>query len=337
VDPQRISLAIADRFYKHFVAAALHTERPPDHHGRKGSTSPFTGGGSMSFFQVGTENSGAIDLYYEDHGSGAPVVLIHGFPLSGRSWEKQSIALLDAGYRVITYDRRGFGASSQPVKGYDYDTFAEDLSKLINHLDLRDATIVGFSMGGGEVARYLGKFGSGRIGKAAILSGIPPFLLKSDENPAGVDAATIRGLQDAIASDRLAYLTAFLKDFYNLDTFLGNRISEEVVHDSWNVASGASPKGTFECPPTWIGDFRQDLARFDVPTLVMHGTADRILPIDATGRRTARMIKGSQYVEVEGAPHGMLWTHADVINRTLLDFLAGRPVGAQAASAAGVA
>jgi len=196
---------------------------------------------------------------------------------------------------------------------------------------------VGFSMGGGEVARYLGKYGSKRINKAVILSGIPPFLLKSAENPAGVDAATIRGLQDAIANDRLAYLTAFFKDFYNLDTFLGNRISEEVVHDSWNIASGASPKGTHECPPTWIDDFRQDLAKFDVPTLVMHGTADRILPIDATGRRTQQMITASQYVEVEGAPHGMLWTHADIVNRTLLDFLAGRKVGTEAASAAGVA
>jgi pimeloyl-ACP methyl ester carboxylesterase len=291
----------------------------------------------MSLLRVGTENSGAIDLYYEDHGSGAPVVLIHGFPLSGRSWEKQALALLGEGYRVVTYDRRGFGASSQPTSGYDYDTFADDLNSLISHLDLRDATIVGFSMGGGEVARYIGKHGAERISKAAILSGIPPFLSKSPENPSGVDGATIRGLQDAIAGDRLAYLTAFFKDFYNLDTFLGSRISEEVVRDSWNVASGASPKGTYECPPTWVTDFREDLARFDVPTLVMHGTADRILPIDATGRRTHQMIRGSQLVEVEGAPHGMLWTHADVINRTLVDFLAGRPVGTQAASAAGVA
>ncbi len=289
----------------------------------------------MSFVRVGTENSEAIDLYYEDHGSGAPVVLIHGFPLSGRSWEKQALALLQEGYRVVTYDRRGFGASSQPTRGYDYDTFADDLNAVINHLDLRGATLAGFSMGGGEVARYLGKYGSERVSKAAILSGITPFLLKSEENPSGVDEATIRGLQDAIAGDRLAFLTGFFKDFYNLDTFLGNRISEEVVRDSWNVASGASPKGTYDCPPTWISDFREDLARFDVPTLVMQGTADRILPIDATGRRSHRMIKGSQMVEVEGAPHGMLWTHADVVNRTLVDFLAGRPVGAQAAVAAG--
>jgi non-heme chloroperoxidase len=291
----------------------------------------------MSFVRVGTENSGDIDLYYEDHGSGAPVVLIHGFPLSGRSWEKQRLALVREGYRVITYDRRGFGSSSQPAFGYDYDTFADDLNKLINHLDLRDATIAGFSMGGGEVARYLGKYGSGRISKAAIISGIPPYLLKTAENPSGVDEATISGIQDAIANDRLAFLTAFFKDFYNLDTFLGKRISEEVVRDSWNVASGASPKGTYDCPPTWVTDFREDLAKVDVPTLVMQGTADRILPIDATARRTHPMIKGSRLVEVEGAPHGMLWTHADVVNQTLVDFLAGRPVGVEAASAAGVA
>jgi non-heme chloroperoxidase len=291
----------------------------------------------MGFLRVGTETSEAIELYYEDHGSGTPVVLIHGFPLSGRSWEKQVVALLREGYRVVTYDRRGFGGSSQPTSGYDYDTFADDLNKVINHLDLRGATIAGFSMGGGEVARYLGKYGSERISKAAIISGIPPFLLKSAENPSGVDEATIRGIQDAIAKDRFAFLTGFYKDFYNLDTFLGNRVSEDAVRDSWNVGSGASPKGTYDCPPTWITDFREDVARIDVPTLVMQGTADRILPIDATARRSHQMIKGSQLVEVEGAPHGMLWTHADVVNRTLVDFLAGRPVGAEATSAAGVA
>jgi len=277
------------------------------------------------------------DSYYEDHGSGTPVVLIHGFPLSGRSWEKQTVALLGAGYRVIAYDRRGFGKSSQPASGYDYDTFAEDLHKVMTKLDLRGAALVGFSMGGGEVARYIGKYGTDRVSKAAILSGIPPFLKKTADNPSGVDDAAIRGIQDAIAKDRLAFLTGFFKDFYNLDTFLGKRISEEVVRDSWNVGSGASPKGTYECPPTWVTDFRKDLARVDVPTLVMQGDADRILPIAATGTRTHEAIKGSQLVVVEGAPHGMLWTHGDQVSETLVGFLAGRPVGALATARVGSA
>jgi non-heme chloroperoxidase len=283
----------------------------------------------MSFISVGKENSESIDLYYEDHGAGTPVVLIHGFPLSGRSWEKQTLALLREGYRVITYDRRGFGASSQPTSGYDYDTFAADLDKVMTQLDLRDVTLVGFSMGGGEVARYLGAYGADRVNKAAILSGIPPFLLKTPDNPSGLDDNAVRGIQETIAKDRLAFLTGFFKDFYNLDTFLGNRISDEVVHDSWNVASGASPKGTYDCPPTWVTDFRQDVARIDVPTLVMQGDADRILPVAATGSRTHDAIEGSQLVIVEGAPHGMLWTHADQVNRTLVDFLAGRAVGTE--------
>jgi len=291
----------------------------------------------MSFISVGKENSESIDLYYEDHGSGTPVVLIHGFPLSGRSWEKQTVALLGAGYRVIAYDRRGFGKSSQPTSGYDYDSFAEDLHKVMTKLDLRGAALVGFSMGGGEVARYIGKYGTDRISKAAILSGIPPFLKKANDNPSGVDDNGIRGIQDAIAKDRLAFLTGFFKDFYNLDTFLGNRISEEVVRDSWNVASGASPKGTYDCPPTWVTDFRKDLARIEVPTLVMQGDADRILAIAATGMRTHEAIKGSQLVVVEGAPHGMLWTHGDQVSETLVGFLAGRPVGALATARVGSA
>jgi len=290
----------------------------------------------MGYINVGKENSTSIDLHYEDHGSGKPVVLIHGFPLSGRSWEKQAIALLQAGYRVITYDRRGFGDSSQPTSGYDYDTFAEDLHKLITKLELRDLTLVGFSMGGGEVARYVGKYGSDRISKVGILSGIPPYLLKTADNPTGIDDAAVRGIQQSIKKDRLAFLTGFFKDFYNLDTFLGNRISEEVVRDSWNVAAGASPKGTFDCPPTWVSDFRKDLARVDVPALVMQGDADRILPITATGLRTAQAIKGSQLVVVKGAPHGMLWTHADQISETLVNFLAGKPVAAAAPVSAGV-
>jgi non-heme chloroperoxidase len=288
----------------------------------------------MGFINVGKENTDSINLYYEDHGSGKPIVMIHGFPLSGRSWEKQRTALVREGYRVITYDRRGFGQSSQPAFGYDYDTFAADLNQLMTKLDLRDVTLVGFSMGGGEVARYIGKYGSDRISRAAILSGLTPYLLKSSDNPGALDENAVRGMQQTIAKDRFAYLTAFFKDFYNLDKFLGNRISEDVVHDSWNVASMASPRGTFDCPQSWVEDFRKDVASINVPTLVMQGDADRILPIAATGARTHEAIKGSQYVVLEGAPHGMLWTHADQVNKTLVDFCAGRAVSTQTAKAA---
>lgn len=287
----------------------------------------------MGYVNVGKENSEPIDLYYEDHGSGAPIVLIHGFPLSGRSWEKQRAALLDAGHRVITYDRRGFGQSSQPTTGYDYDTFASDLDKLLSHLNLRDVTLAGFSMGGGEVARYMGKYGSrplSRVSKVAILSGVPPYLLKSPDHPeGGLDEAGIKGMQQQIRQDRFAFLRGFFDDFYNVDQFLGKRISKDDLHDSWNVAAGASPEGTYFCPPTWVEDFRQDLAKINKPTLVMQGTADRILPIGSTGNLTRQMVKGSQYVQIDGAPHGMLWTHADEVNKALLDFIAGRPVGGQ--------
>jgi non-heme chloroperoxidase len=288
----------------------------------------------MGFINVGKENTDSIDLYYEDHGSGAPVVLIHGYPLSGRSWEKQRMALVREGHRVITYDRRGFGQSSQPAFGYDYDTFAEDLNHVMTKLDLRDVTLVGFSMGGGEVARYIGKYGAGRVSKVAILSGVTPYLLKTADNPGALDENAVRGFQESIAKDRLAFLTGFFKDFYNLDKLLGNRISEDVVHDSWNVASMASPRGTYDCPQSWVTDFRKDVASIKVPTLVMQGNADRILPLAATGARTHEAIKGSQYVVIEGAPHGMLWTHADEVNKGLIDFMAGRPVGREVARSA---
>src|SRR5438132_6479808 len=188
----------------------------------------------MPYVRVGKENSTDLELDYADHGSGDPVVLIHGYPLSGSSWEKQLPVLLESGHRVITYDRRGFGKSSQPTTGYDYDTFADDLHKLITKLDLRDVTLVGFSMGGGEVARYIGKYGTGRVSKAAIISGITPYLLKTAENPGPLDQAAVQGIQGAIAKDRLAFLTGWNQNFYNLDTLLGKRISEEVVRDSWN-------------------------------------------------------------------------------------------------------
>jgi non-heme chloroperoxidase len=275
----------------------------------------------MPFITVGKENSGNIDLYYEDHGTGEPVVLVHGWPLSGASWEKQLPVLLNAGHRVITYDRRGFGRSSQPVFGYDYDTFSEDLHKLITQLGLRNITLVGFSMGGGEVARYLGTHGSERVKQAVFIASIPPFLLKGDDNPAGVDGKVFQGIEQAIVADRPAFLTGFLKDFYNVDVLGGKQISEQAVQLSWNVAAGASPKGTLDCVSAWLTDFRNDLKRIDVPTLVIHGDADRILPISATGKRTAELVKGSKLVVIEGGPHGLTWTHADRVNRELLAFV----------------
>ncbi len=274
----------------------------------------------MNYINVGKENSGNIDVYYEDHGTGKPVVLIHGWPLSGASWEKQVPVLLNAGYRVITYDRRGFGKSSQPMSGYDYDTFAEDLNKLMMKLDLYNAILVGFSMGGGEVARYLGKYGSKRVERVVFLSSVPPFLLKTPDNASGVDESIFDGIKKAIAADRLAFLSKFFSDFYNVDVLGGKRVSDQVVQFSWNIAAGASPKGTLDCVQAWLTDFRKDLTRIDVPTLIIQGDADRILPIDATGRRLHEAIKGSRYVEIKDGPHGIIWTHSEEVNRELLAF-----------------
>jgi non-heme chloroperoxidase len=275
----------------------------------------------MPYAAVGKENSGDIELYYEDHGSGQPIVLIHGYPLSGASWEKQVPVLLDAGYRVITYDRRGFGKSSQPTAGYNYDTFAEDLHKLVTHLKLHDFTLVGFSMGGGEVARYIGKYGSKSVSKAVIISGVPPYLLKTGDNPEGVDASVFAGIEKAVAADRYAFFTGFFQNFYNTDLLLGKRVSEEVVRASWNVAACASARASLACVATWHEDFRKDLARIDVPTLVIQGDADRILPITASGLRTAKLIQGARLLVVKGGPHCILWTHAEEVNAELLSFL----------------
>ena len=275
----------------------------------------------MPYVNVGKENSGSIDLYYEDHGSGQPVVLIHGYPLSGASWEKQVAALLAAGHRVITYDRRGFGKSSQPTTGYNYDTFAEDLHKLLNHLELRNFSLVGFSMGGGEVARYLGKHGSKGVTKAVFISSVPPFLLKTADNPEGVDRSVFDGIEKAVAADRYAFFTEFFKNFYNTDQLLGKRVSEQAVQASWNLAAGASATASLACVPTWYEDFRQDLARIDVPALVIHGDADRIVPIAASGDRTAKLIKGARLVTVKDGPHCISWTHAQEVNTELVNFL----------------
>ncbi|MCX2927098.1 alpha/beta fold hydrolase [Streptomyces sp. NEAU-W12] len=276
----------------------------------------------MPHITVGRENSTDIDLYYEDHGSGQPVVLIHGFPLDGHSWEKQSAALLDAGYRVITYDRRGFGRSSLPTSGYDYDTFAADLNTVLETLDVSDAVLVGFSMGTGEVARHASRFGSGRIAKVVFLCSLGPFLLKTDDNPAGAAPREFfEGISASVKADRYAFYTSFFKDFYNLDENLGSRISPEAVRNSWCTAASGGFFAAAAAPMTWFTDFRGDIPAIDVPALILHGTADNILPVDSTGRPFHRALPGAEYVEIEGAPHGLLWTHAEEVNEALLSFL----------------
>jgi peroxiredoxin len=277
----------------------------------------------MAFITVGQENSTNIELYYEDHGLGQPVVLIHGYPLNGRSWEKQEAALLDAGYRVIAYDRRGFGQSSQPTVGYDYDTFAADLKVLLDTLDLREAVLVGFSMGTGEVARYLGSYGSDRVAKAVFLGSLEPYLLQADDNPAGVPQSVFDEIAQSATADRYDWFDNFFINFYNTDETLGSRISDAALRGSWNVAAGASWFASSAVVPTWLTDFRDDIPKIDVPTLIVHGTADRILPIDSTGRPFSKLMPEAEYVELEGAPHGMLWTHAVEVNDALLRFLAG--------------
>ena len=276
----------------------------------------------MSYVDVGKENSTSIHLYYEDHGSGQPVVLIHGYPLSSASWEKQVPELLKAGYRVIAYDRRGFGKSSLPTTGYNYDTFAADLRQLVTKLKLKNFVLVGFSMGGGEVARYIGNYGSKDVSKAVIIGGVPPYLLKTGENPEGVDKAVFDGIEKAVAADRYAFFTQFFKDFYNTDVHLGKRVSQEAVQASWNTAAIASATASLACVPTWYEDFRKDVAKIDVPTLVIHGDSDRIVPFASAGQRTAKLIKGAELVVIKEGPHNNAWTHAEEVNDALLKFLA---------------
>jgi non-heme chloroperoxidase len=270
---------------------------------------------------VGSENDVAIEIHYEDHGSGDPVVLIHGYPLNGNSWERQERELLAKGYRVVSYDRRGFGRSSQPTIGYDYDTFAADLNALLEHLDLSDIVLVGFSMGTGEVTRYLGSYGSARVRKAALLGAIPPYLRKTEDNPEGVEGEVFEGIKAAIAADRYAWFKDFFDNFYNTDKLMPERISEEAWQASFNVAAGASPFASYACVDTWLTDFRGDLAKIDVPVLVVHGTDDRILPFEATAARLPDLIDDVKLVAVEGGPHNIAWTHPDEVNEALLEFI----------------
>lgn len=285
----------------------------------------------MGTITVGQENSTSIDLYYEDHGSGPAVVLLSGWPLDSRSWEPQIHPLLAAGNRVIAYDRRGFGRSSRPTEGYNFDTLAADLDTLLTQLDLHDVTLIGFSLGTGELARYIGTYGTDRLAACVFIESLAPSFIKSDENPNGVDQAGVDGVQQAILHDRPAWLTGLLGDFLNLDDYLGKRVSEETVRNNWNAGADASPYATWACVVTWLEDFHEDIKRIDIPTLILHGTADRILSLEGQGRRLHAALPDAKYVEIEGGPHVMCVTHAQEVNRELLAFI-GQPAAVGASS-----
>jgi non-heme chloroperoxidase len=279
----------------------------------------------MPYVTVGLENGEDIRIHYNDHGSGRPIVLIHGYPLDGNSWERQERVLLAEGYRCISYDRRGFGRSSQPVIGYDYDTFAADLKALLDHLALgEDIVLAGFSMGTGEVTRYLGNYGSAGVSRAALFGVIPPFLLRTDDNPKGVPGEVFDGIQQAVIADRYKWFDDFFANFYNTDVLAPERIGDAALRASFQVAAGASPHASYACVDTWLTDFRGDLPKIDIPTLVVHGTADRILPFEATAARLRdeQLITDLEVVEVADGPHNIGWTHPDEVNSALLRFLA---------------
>jgi non-heme chloroperoxidase len=275
----------------------------------------------MGFVNVGWENSTPIDLYYEDHGSGLPVVLIHGWPLNGDAWEKQTAALLAAGHRVITYDRRGFGRSSKPGTGYNYDTFAADLDVLLNKLNLANVSLVGHSMGTGEITRYIGKYGTKRLRKVVLIGTLGPYLVKALDNPEGIDASVFSGIQAGIKADRPVAMMEFLKNFYSVGGADGELVSERVIEANWTVAIAASSIATVACVDAWIEDFRGDISRNDLPTMIIHGDDDRILPADVTSRRQAKMIKNVRFIEIKGGSHGLPWTRAEEINSELVKFL----------------
>jgi non-heme chloroperoxidase len=276
----------------------------------------------MSYVQVGQENSQPIEIYFEDHGTGSPVVLIHGWPLNGDAWEKQTAALLAAGHRVITYDRRGFGRSSKPSIGYNYDTFAADLNVLLSTLDLTGVSLVGHSKGTGEISRYIANYGTSRLRKAVMIGTLGPYLVKAPDNPEGVDPAVFEGIRAGIRADRPATLREFLRNFYSEGGADGKRVSERLIEANWTVGIGASPIGTLACIDAWIEDFRQDIARNDLPTLIIHGDDDRILPTEVTAKRQVKMTKNARYVEIKGGSHGLTWTCAEEINAELVKFLA---------------
>ena len=278
----------------------------------------------MPFVTVGRENSAAIRIYYEDHGSGPPVVLVHGYAQNGHSWEKQEAALLAAGHRVITYDRRGYGASSRPSTGYDFDTLAADLHVLLSRLDLHGVVLAGFAMGTGEVARYLAMHGPGRVTAAVLVAPLLPFLLKTHGNPGGIDRSVFDRITARTAADRPAAMKDFLDRSYNIDLLGGSRVSDQAWQNSFYVALSASARAVLGCVTACREDFRADLATIKVPVLVIHGDQDRVLPYEATSRRLPALLKNARSTVIAGGPHAVIWTHADEVNQALLDFI-GHP------------
>ena len=285
----------------------------------------------MPFVTVGRENSAAIRIYYEDHGSGPPVVLVHGYALNGDSWEKQEAALLAAGHRVITYDRRGFGASSRPSTGYDFDTLAADLHVLLSRLNLREVVLGGFAMGTGEVTRYLAVHGSARVRAAVLVAPLLPFLLKTHDNPEGIDRSVFDGLTARIAADRPAAMKDFLDHSYNIDLLGGSRVSDQAWQNSFYIALSASAHAALRCVTACLEDFRPDLAKITIPVLVIHGDQDRVLPYQATSSRLPALLNSTRSILIAGGPHAIIWTHADEVNQALLDFIGhlGQASGSQ--------
>ena len=262
-----------------------------------------------------------VDIHYQDYGTGQPVILIHGWPLSHRAWEHQVPAIVDAGFRCITYDRRGFGVSSAPWESYDYSALASDLNEIITQLDLNDCVIVGFSMGGGEVVRYLTDYGADRIAKAALISSIIPLVKQKDDNPDGVPEDALTEIMQALKNDRVGFLEGFGKNFYGYDQNK-DKMSEAQLHYDWSIAAYASPRATIKAAEAWAEtDFRPELKNVTVPTLIVHGDADNVVPIDTAGKQAAEGIADNRYEVISGGPHGLNVTHKEELNKLLLSFL----------------
>ncbi len=275
----------------------------------------------MPYVTVGQENSGDIRIYYEDHGAGPAVVLVHGYLADAQSWEKQETALLTAGYRVIAYDRRGSGSSSRPAGGYDYDTLAADLKSLLEKLDLRDSVLVGACSGTGEVTRYLGSYGQRRVRAAALLAPVPPGLLRPDTDPDGTDPSALEDFLAELAADRPAAVKSYLDLYYNLDLLGGSRVSDQAWQNSFHVAIRVSPAAARGCAAAWREDFRADLARISIPVLIVQGGRDRVMPPPAAGTRLADMLADARLVVIPEGPRAIIWTHAAEVNQALLSFL----------------
>ncbi|MAP54670.1 alpha/beta hydrolase [Altibacter sp.] len=267
------------------------------------------------------EHNDHINLYYEDYGAGQPVILIHGWPLSQAMWEYQKQAIVEAGFRCISYDRRGFGSSDRPWDGYDYDTMAGDLDNLITSLQLEDIILIGFSMGGGELGRYVGKYGTAKLSKLIFISSIAPFMLKTDDNPEGVPAETFEEFKEGIKKDRLGFLEDFGKDFFNYDDNK-DKVSSSQLHYNWGIAAGASPKATLDCIDAFgKTDLREDLKKIDVPTLFIHGDADEIVPMGPTSQQGHELVPNSALQVIDGAPHGCVFTHTELVNKIMINFM----------------